>query len=166
MSLKSTIGLIAAGILAGAAFLVLVVFLALSFLAFLAFAVLLAVAAGLVSRRIMSFMGRTTTCPQCGKGWAMTVSERRVVESKKGLGLVTRYTHSFTLGQVSESSRARGEDGSIPRSGVTSWQERVPVVWTTYELLSRCRFCGAEWKQNSIEKSADLGDEATKLLPP
>jgi hypothetical protein len=49
--------------------------------------------------------------------------------------------------------------GSVSSSGGTSWQERVPVIRTTYGLRYRCRYCGERWEEERVEQVEDFDIE-------
>jgi hypothetical protein len=75
------------------------------------------------------------------------------VERKKCSGLVTRSAHTSTTSHLSGASHY---SGSVHGSSYTSWQERVPVIRTTYQLKYRCKHCGWRWSEEQVEQVEDF----------
>jgi DNA-directed RNA polymerase subunit RPC12/RpoP len=105
-----------------------------------------------------------TGCPKCGKWWAKVYRGWKILERKKCYGLVTRYASSSSSGFVGGTSYGPGgyttyHSGSVSSSGGTNWQERVPVIRTTYELRYRCRYCGGRWEEERVEQVEDFDIE-------
>jgi hypothetical protein len=115
---------------------------------------------GLVSVLI----GGLAACPECKKWWARVLIGRRVIEVEKCYGLVTRTAYTSTSGSVSLSGNdwrcgSTGHQtysGSTHSSGSTSWQERVPVIRTTFLLTYECKFCHARWAEEKVEQVEDF----------
>jgi hypothetical protein len=111
---------------------------------------------------ILIITGTMTACPKCGKWWARVYLGRTTLEKKRCYGLVTRYAHSSSTGWISGTSRHSGSihdtshDGIVHSSGTTSWQERVPVIRTTYELHYECKYCQAHWTKVRVEQVEDF----------
>jgi hypothetical protein len=106
--------------------------------------------------------GRPTICPDCKRWWARVLVSRQPVERKKCYGLVTRRAYTRSSGSVSGAAHHWGQtdyqtfNGSTSSSGTTSWQERVPVVRTTYLLTYKCRYCQARWDRTQVEEVEDF----------
>jgi hypothetical protein len=54
-----------------------------------------------------------------------------------------------------ESGRTRDATDSLS-SSTTSWEERVPVVITTYEMWYECKHCRAVWTEEKVEQVEDF----------
>jgi hypothetical protein len=117
------------------------------------FFVLVLVIAGSVGL-ILFFLGTISECPKCNKLWARMCLGRKVIERKKCYGLVTRSAHSSSTGSVSGSGGRSG--GTVHSSGTTTWQERVPVIRTTYEVYYRCKYCDFRWTVERVEQEEDF----------
>lgn len=113
--------------------------------------VLAAVAVGVVA--ICLTISGVDACPSCKKWWARLVTGKRIVERKKCYGLVTRHGHSRCGGFVSGPRAA--ESQTYSRSQSASWQERAPVIKTTYEYDCSCKYCGHIWAE---EKTVQVED--------
>jgi hypothetical protein len=96
-----------------------------------------------------------TACPKCRKWGAKEIVETKVLEVKKCFGLVTRHAHTSSTGYVSLTANPL-YGGTVRNSGVTSWQERVPVIRTTYLTLYRCRFCLVRWEKVRVKEVEDF----------
>src|SRR5262245_27072912 len=101
-----------------------------------------------------------TECPKCRRWWAKQWAGRKVLEVRRCYGLVTRraYTNTTTWGGGTSyyGHRQAYHSGSSHGFGTTSWQERVPVIRTTYRDSYRCKFCGTEWREDRVEKREDF----------
>jgi hypothetical protein len=99
-------------------------------------------------------------CPHCGRWKAVRCFGRRILERKKCFGIVIRRGHSSTYGMIHTSK------GGVPTSSQTSsqWEERVPVIRTTYEYKMRCRFCRMVWHEEDVAEVEDF--EPDEPLPP
>jgi DNA-directed RNA polymerase subunit RPC12/RpoP len=123
-----------------------------------------ALVVGLVVLLVILIRGRKTACPECGKRWAITFIERYIIGRKKCYGLVTRYAHTRSIGWTSGTKWHTGGHptsygGPVSSSGTTSWQERVPVIRTTYGELYRCKYCLAEFVRERIKEVEDFDIE-------
>jgi hypothetical protein len=104
-------------------------------------------------------------CPECNKRWAKICSGREIVGEKKEFGLVTRHAVTNSTGWVSGTAYNAGGGqpthygGPIHHSGTTSWQERVPVIRTTYLHHFRCRFCNHRWTILEVVTTEDFDIE-------
>jgi hypothetical protein len=114
---------------------------------------------------IIRTRSRGTVCPECGRMWARLFVVRKVVEEKKCFGLVTRYAQTNSVGWRSGTSHQTGGThstsygGPVFSSGATSWQERVPVIRTTYEEHYQCKYCVAEFVEERIKEVEDFNVE-------
>lgn len=121
-----------------------------------------AVVVGGIIGLILAITGSRSSCPDCGKWWARVVIGERVLDEKKCYGLVTRRAYSSSSGSISGSSHHWGQadyqniSGNTHSSGSTSWQERVPVIRTTYQLIYECKFCDARWTRERVEEVEDF----------
>jgi hypothetical protein len=92
---------------------------------------------------------RRTLCRRCGRG-QMRVAGREVAREERAYGLVTRTSRSFVRGW--------GQAGRPVGGWATErWEERVPVVRTTYRVTTRCDGCGAEETREEVEEEEDFG---------
>jgi hypothetical protein len=123
----------------------------------------LALVVGLIALIILTSIG--TVCPECGKRWARVFVKRRIIEQKKCYGLVTRHAHSSSSGWISGTSSHTGSihhtshGGTVHSSGTTSWNERVPVIRTTYLMHYQCKYCQASWTEEKVEQVEDFDIE-------
>lgn len=97
--------------------------------------------------------GTHRRCPHCKRWWARVKIGREILKQERCYGLVTRTAHSSSSGSY-YGNRSSSDGGTVFSSGATSWQERVPVIRTTYELQYECRYCQARWTRN-VEKEVE-----------
>lgn len=102
-----------------------------------------------------------TACPACGRLWARRYLGESVAERKECYGLVTRSAWSTSGGSYTGSSYTPGHmptsySGSDSSSGSTSWEERVPVIRTTYRLHYECCHCLHLWEGKRVEQVEDF----------
>lgn len=97
--------------------------------------------------------GTHRRCPHCKRWWARVRVGSRILEQKRCYGLVTRTARSSSSGSY-YGNRRSSDGGTVFSSGATNWQERVPVIRTTYELQYECRYCQASWTRN-VEKEVE-----------
>jgi hypothetical protein len=111
--------------------------------------------------------GIGAACPQCRHWWARTFLSRRLIETKKCFGLVTRSSYTSMSGSVSLHGTNWRPDGlgrqeylgGTSTSGTTTWKERVPVIRTTYRLTYQCRYCGFRWNRAMVVQVEDFDTE-------
>jgi hypothetical protein len=124
---------------------------------------------GGVTGLILFITGTLSACPECKKWWARVYLGRRIVEQKKCYGLVTRTAHTSSSGTISGtcshsgSFHHTGNDGRIHgtthSSGSTSWEERVPVIRTTYDYYYACKHCRVRWTEEKVNEVEDFDIE-------
>jgi hypothetical protein len=139
-----------------------IVFVAIATL--LGFLVVAALIGGLIAAAIwISNIG--SHCPECGKSWAKVLVREKITEQKKCYGLVTRSSYSSSSGWISGTSSYSGSchhtshGGTVHSSGSTSWQERVPIIRTTYMRYYQCKFCEASWTEEEEVEDEDFDIE-------
>lgn len=88
-------------------------------------------------------------CPHCKiKGEMVYVGWERV-KVEHGFGVVTR--------QETQQIRKRDSSGrSYTEQAVTSRQERVPVVRTTFRFHYRCEACQSKWTKETVDQAEDF----------
>ena len=98
--------------------------------------------------------GILTGCPNCHRWWASRFLKETVDERKRCYGLVTRRAWTSFWG----SSRISGSSDSVSSSGsgTTTWQERVPVIRTTYWHHYKCNRCGHAWQVLKVREVEDF----------
>jgi hypothetical protein len=97
-------------------------------------------------------------CPKCGKWSAIVFVRHRIIDQRRCYGLVTRTAHSSSSGSISGTS-STSHGGTIHGFGHTSWEERVPVIRTTYLTYHRCKYCQASWANERVEEVEDFDIE-------
>lgn len=118
--------------------------------------------------------GSADRCPSCGINEGPIYLRRIVQEKKKCYGLVTRVRNTTSVGYTHSTGRYGGDisnsmghrvghsGGTVNTSGTTTtsststWEERVPVVRTTYLLFHRCKFCRAAWNTTHVDEVEDF----------
>jgi hypothetical protein len=117
---------------------------------------------GVIASLVLLITGINSACPECKKWWARIYLERRILKRERCFGLVTRYAYSSSTGSVSRTSTQLGSihqtnhGGTVHTSGTTDWQERVPVIRTTFELHYQCKYCEAKWTKVEAEEVEDF----------
>lgn len=159
MSPESKTGILAFGITIGGFVVVAAVVLAMSDASgamgvglLCLFVVLTPIALFLGLAALISYVARNaqTPCPECGERGTMVFVKKTVIEQKKCYGLVTRYSSTISTGDITGPDH--GPAGQIVTAGSTEWQERVPVIRTTYLLYFQCRECQAlQTEENVVE---------------
>lgn len=91
-------------------------------------------------------------CPRCRRWKAVRCVQRRVVERKRCYGIVTRRGQSTSHGVIFTNN------GTTPTTSTQSseWEERVPVIRTTFKCKMKCRFCHAKWFEEEVEEVEDF----------
>ncbi len=172
MSPEVKTGIVAFGITAGGASLLgfIVLGVAAPKIALATLAILLCVlfvlgsVGGLIAL-IVSITGIGTECPECGKKWAKVIVRSKIVEQKKCYGLVSRSAYSRSSGSISGTTSHSGSvdhcsiSGTTHSSGSTSWEERVPVIRTTYLMYYKCKYCYAKWTEEKVKEVEDFDIE-------
>jgi hypothetical protein len=109
--------------------------------------------------------GSKAACPTCKRWWARERENTVVLETKKCYGLVTRCRVTSTSGYYSgsgysSSGRYSGsQGGTVSGSSYSKWEERVPVIRTTYEHHFHCLFCGDCWPEEEVKEVEDFDIE-------
>lgn len=127
-------------------------------------ALVLAVTAGLggVLAGCVAVGGASAACPVCRRWWARISCETRTVEQKRCYGIITRQAHTQSANPIQGTSTdvSTGEStshgGVVFSYGTTSYEERVPVIQTTYELRYQCSHCGDCWTETKVEEVEDF----------
>lgn len=92
-------------------------------------------------------------CPKCGRRGGYRTVGSVIVAQQPGYGLVTRHARSTHFGDA-----FRGTDSIRTVSfGTTTYQERVPVVRTTYRVTFQCQHCSALLWHDRVEEAEDFG---------
>jgi hypothetical protein len=110
----------------------------------------------------LAVSGMIRSCPACKKWWAKVETGIKVLKRKECYGLVKRYSRTSTYGHYSGSAGPPGNihhhnhGGTYSTSSGTVWQERVPVIRTTYARLYRCKKCGWRWSHKFTEEVEDF----------
>jgi hypothetical protein len=112
--------------------------------------------AALVIGLVVIIAGLNSTCPVCGKWWASISVRRTVHDQRRCYGLVRRSAHSNSIGWIVGGGNGSSSWTTVGTSA-TSWQERVPVVRTTYLLHHKCRDCESEWTTTEVREQEDFG---------
>ena len=100
---------------------------------------------------IISIIGYVKSCPTCGKWFAKKFDKKTIVKKIKTYGLVTR---TATTNKVNFGS-TQSENISYH----TSWEERVPIIKTTYHSEFHCKYCYHTWVKASIVEKEDFDVE-------
>lgn len=117
--------------------------------------------------------GTKNACVRCRRWWARLFQAIVILNQKKCYGLVTRSSSTFisgggsTYGGGSVGDRATcggqhysgSSSTSWTASGNTTWEERAPVIRTTYQLQYLCQFCGEMWEEEKVEEFEDFDIE-------
>lgn len=106
----------------------------------------------LVALAVLLWKALQEKCPKCGVANRFGVAGRETIGRKKCFGLVTRRSNSIGLGVLSSGDRT----STLGTSGLTSWEERVPVIRTTYRLHWKCDHCGEKWTTREVEEAEDF----------
>jgi hypothetical protein len=110
---------------------------------------------------IVSHAGHDRRCPTCGRWWAKQHVGRTMVEEEEAYGIVRRHGESSTHGSYGGSyggygSRGGWHSGSSSHRTHSSWEERVPVIRTTFLVHFRCRYCAFAWDKTGVEEYEDF----------
>jgi hypothetical protein len=107
---------------------------------------------------IVSLVGLSRRCPSCRRWWAKQHVGRTIVESRKAYGIVRRHGESHTHGHYGGfgSHRTGSYTGSSSHRTYSSWEERVPVVRTTFLVNYQCRYCSFAWDKTEVEEHEDF----------
>lgn len=93
-------------------------------------------------------------CPKCRKLLYKQVVRKEVVERVKGYGYVTRYAK--TIGSVRIPGDARHSAHYATSHGITSYDERVPMIYDKVCVYFNCRHCCYGWTSFEKESYEDL----------
>jgi hypothetical protein len=106
---------------------------------------------------VVGLVGLSRRCPSCGRWWAKRHVGRTVVESKKAYGIVRRHGESHTHGSYGGlGSRGGWYSGSSSHRTQRSWEERAPVIRTTFLVDYQCRNCSFAWDKKQVEGREDF----------
>jgi hypothetical protein len=92
--------------------------------------------------------GWRSRCLKCGSWWAVEWAEDVKVGEERCYGLVTRTARTSGGGYVAGRP--------VCGSSSTSWEERVPVIRTTYRRTWRCSRCGHETHTQEVYDQEDF----------
>jgi hypothetical protein len=102
---------------------------------------------------VVAYLGLTSACPRCGRWFVARKVRTTVVEQIRCYGLVTRRAVSFGSGTTTGGGTSASHSSS---SSMTSWQERVPVIRTTYCHHHRCKKCRGTWTKTEVVEEEDF----------
>jgi hypothetical protein len=97
--------------------------------------------------------GSSTACPSCRRWWARTLSDRTLLDRKRGFRTVTR-TDLHSGGYSGHSSTGRTHYGTT--WGETQRQEQVQVLRSSYLNQYACKYCGHTWDQHAVEETENF----------
>jgi ribosomal protein L37E len=92
--------------------------------------------------------GWQSRCLKCGGWWGVELTERVKVGEEQCYGMVTRTARTSGGGYVAGRP--------VHASSSTSWEERVPIIRTTYRLTWRCNRCGHETYTQEVHDAEDF----------
>src|SRR5262249_44972874 len=118
--------------------------------------------AAFITWMILWVKGVFGRCPRCRKRHARQYDGETLVAEERCYGLVTRHASTHSSGSTFGAATAYGQPaptnyhGTTYSSSSTSWQERVPVIRTTYRLRYHCRFCSNRWSKLETDQVEDF----------
>jgi hypothetical protein len=108
------------------------------------------------------FIGSNSRCPICKARRARGLVSTTVIDRERRYGLITRTAHTYGAAYYHPygAGRPAGPHGGSTTIGSrTQWQDRVPVIRTTFRDEYVCRIRGCRWTESTVEEQEDFGRE-------